>query len=76
MQEKSLSDEVWHQVVRIVQEAILTGVDCTQLLREIRVIDGSVGDLVLTDAYKLAVKERHAELLARAAAGGQITSKA
>lgn len=67
--EKTLAfnDEVWHRVVQVVQEAILTGVDCTELLREIRVTEGTAGDLVLTEAYKTQVKEKHAEMVARAA---------
>jgi hypothetical protein len=71
MEELSFNDEVWFRVVQIVQEAMLTGQDCSTLLKEIRVSKSDVGDLVLTNAYKLAVKERHAQLLALAAKSGK-----
>lgn len=36
-QELKFADSIWHRVVQIVQEAMLTGVDCSDLLRQIRV---------------------------------------
>lgn len=73
MEELAFNEEVWFRVVQIVQEAMLTGTDCSTLLKDVRVQVSAVGDLVLTEAYKLAVKERHAQLLAVAAAGGRTT---
>jgi hypothetical protein len=52
-------------VVQIIQEAMLLGVDCVDLLREIRLChctnDSNV--LVLTDAYVQHVAEMHKKLL-------------
>lgn len=60
---RSLSDEVWSRVVQIVQEAMLTGTDCVDLLRQIRVKQGDDGQLCLTDGYKQLVREFHKQLL-------------
>ncbi len=63
-----LADEVWHRVVGIVQEAMLTGIDCADLLRQIRVRPGPEGALVLTEGYKRIVVAQHKELLEKAEA--------
>jgi hypothetical protein len=61
-----ISDSVWHRVVQIIQEAMLTGVDCADLLRQVRVqVDTSSSDcLVLSEAYQKQVEEMHAKYLA------------
>lgn len=63
-----VSDTVWGRVVQIVQEAMLTGVDCADLLREIRLrhCDTRNDTLVMTDAYVEHVKKSHEKLLAQA----------
>lgn len=59
-----ISDEVWHRVVQIVQEAMLTGTDVADLLRQIRVVEGEeLGSLVLAPAYKQLVREQLQQLL-------------
>lgn len=74
MEEKTeyrISDEVWHRVVQIVQEAMLTGIDCVDLLRQVRVkpeLDMEEGpSLYLTEGYRTFVKEYHQKLLDEAA---------
>lgn len=64
--ELKLSDEVWHRVVQIIQEAMLEGVDCADLLRMVRVVEGPGEELVLSLGYKKSVKEMHEKLLAKA----------
>lgn len=65
-----LHDSVWHRVVQIVQEAMLTGVDCADLLRQVEVVQSSEKDssdfLVLTEEYKNRVEQQHKELLSKA----------
>lgn len=68
MKEYKVSDEVWHRVVQIVQEAILTGVDCADLLRMIRLTESDNEALVLTSEYKNHVNEAHKKLLEEAKA--------
>ncbi len=74
----AMRDDVWNRVVQIVQEAFLTGVDCTDLLRQIRleVTDtanleltsgqslGQHNLLSLTPEYRQQVKEGHDRMLA------------
>lgn len=61
-----ISDNVWRRVVQIVQEAMLTGVDCVDLLRQVRVqTNGSA--LELTSEYRKMVSEHHEKLVAEAA---------
>jgi len=63
-----VNDEVWHRVVQIVQEAIITGIDCTDLFREIELEQSPTDNsLVLSAAYKEKVVKWHQELLDRAA---------
>ncbi len=64
----ALADEVWHRVVQIVQEAMLMGVDCADLLRQVRVSVGSDGALVLTPEYKKMVASHHQKWLDEAVA--------
>lgn len=66
-QEFAIADEVWHRVVQIVQEAMLMGVDCADLLRQIRVSPNE-SQLVLTPAYNKMIAEHHAQLVAEAEA--------
>ena len=63
----SFDDDVWHRVVQIVQEAMLTGVDCADLLRQIRVQNSPKG-LTLTSQYRQMIKEHHKKLVAEAEA--------
>lgn len=67
-QEFKLSDSVLMRVVQIVQEALFTGIDATDLMREIALQESDVtsGLLVMTDAYVELVKKSHEQLLARA----------
>ena len=62
------ADSVWHRVVQIVQEAMLTGVDCADLLRQIRVVSDSSDDslLVLSDEYQAQVRNMHDKMLQQA----------
>lgn len=68
MSDFKFADSVWHRVVQIVQEAMLTGVDCADLLRQVRVVtdasDPSV--LVLSTEYQLQVKSMHDKMLQHA----------
>jgi len=68
MSELKFADSVWHRVVQIVQEAMLTGVDCSDLLRQIRCVpdenDASV--MVLSHGYQTQVREMHEKMLAQA----------
>jgi len=62
------ADSVWHRVVQIVQEAMLTGVDCADLLRQIEIVndENNADVLVLSDAYRTQVKEMHEKMLSHA----------
>lgn len=62
------ADSVWHRVVQIVQEAMLTGVDCADLLRQVRVVPDSSDPhvLVLSSDYQKQVKEMHEKMLRQA----------
>lgn len=66
--EMKFADSVWHRVVQIVQEAMLTGVDCADLLRQVRVIsdpdDPNV--LVLSADYQRQVRTMHDKMLQQA----------
>jgi hypothetical protein len=65
-QELKLSDELLFRIVQIIQESMLLGVDCTDLMRQIRVTP--TGDeIVLTEQYKKQVKEMHNKWLENAA---------
>lgn len=68
MKEMKFADSVWHRVVQIVQEAMLTGVDCSDLMRQVRVVpdEDDPHVLVLSGTYERQVKEMHDEMLKRA----------
>lgn len=68
MAQMKIADSVWHRVVQIVQEAMLTGVDCGDLLRQVRVVPDDTDShvLVLSADYEKQVKEMHAKLLQQA----------
>ena len=68
MAQMKFADSVWHRVVQIVQEAMLTGVDCGDLLRQVRVVPDQTDEhvLVLSADYERQVKEMHAKLLQQA----------
>jgi len=67
-QELKFADSIWHRVVQIVQEAMLTGVDCSDLLRQIRVEhdEEDASTLVLTLEYQRQVRSMHEKLLQQA----------
>jgi hypothetical protein len=58
-----LNDGVWNRVVQIVQEAMLLGVDCADLLRQVEVEPNDDGQLSLTPEYEKMVKNHHEKLL-------------
>lgn len=70
----SLSDNVWRRVVQIVQEAMMTGIDCVDLLRQIRVQDshpgedsaGLVREMELTTDYREQVQAGYERMTAEA----------
>jgi hypothetical protein len=64
-----LSDSVSMRLVQIFQEAIMTGCDGADLLRQVRlqVSDKECDTLVLTPEYVKLVKQTHDELEKRAA---------
>ncbi len=65
--EYKVSDSVWHRVVQIIQEAMITGVDCADLMRQIRLTTSEdTTTLVLTQAYEKQVHEMHAKYLSEA----------
>lgn len=68
MKTMSFADSVWHRVVQIVQESMLTGVDCSDLMRQIRVVPDETDDhvLVLSPDYQKQVREMHEKMLAQA----------
>lgn len=68
MSEFKIADSVWHRVVNCVQEAMIVGVDVSDLLRQIRVtVDASDQNaLVLAPAYERQVREMHTKMLEQA----------
>lgn len=60
-----VGDDVWNRVVQIVQEGMLTGVDVTDLLRQIRVCrwESDMGSVHLTRSYMKQVKEGHERMV-------------
>lgn len=66
MSQKKLkhADEIWQRVVTIVQEAMIMGVDCVDLLRMVEVqIEPDSGMLVLTPEYVASVEAMHEKWL-------------
>ena len=68
MSEFKFADSVWHRVVQIVQEAMLSGIDCADLLRQVRTVPDETDDhvLVLSPTYQKQVREMHEKMLAQA----------
>lgn len=68
MNKFKFSDNVSMRLVQIFQEALMTGVDGADLLRQVRVqVDDSDPEtLVLTPEYKQQVNEMHEKLVAQA----------
>ena len=57
-----VGDDVWNRVVQIVQEAMLTATDCTDLLRQIRVSsDGAT--VSLTAEYRKMISDNYARMV-------------
>jgi hypothetical protein len=61
--EYAVADEVWHRVVQIVQEAMLTGVDCADIMRQIRLVEDGEKHLVLSEGYKEMVADNYAKMI-------------
>lgn len=63
-----IADSVWHRVVQIIQEAMITGVDCADLMRQVRVRVDPNDDtsLVMTEDYEKQVLEMHKKYLEEA----------
>lgn len=68
LSEHTLADTVWHRVVQICQEAMLTGVDCTDLLRQVRLVPTEADKTVLTlsPGYLKQVRASHEKMLVQA----------
>lgn len=68
MNQLKLADSVWHRVVQIIQEAMLEGVDCADLLRQVRVVADPEDStsLKLSPEYEQQVREMHEKLLKQA----------
>ena len=66
--ELKFSDSVWHRVINAFQEAILTGVECSDVLRQIRVVPDASDPhvLVLSPEYEKQVRDMHAKMLEEA----------
>lgn len=61
-----LADSVLHRFVQIIQEAMLTGTDCADHMRMVRLVPDSTDPNVLTlsDEYKAQVEEIHKKYMA------------
>lgn len=57
-----LDDIVWLRVAQAVQEAMVTGVDVVDVLRQIEVEVNDKGELTLTPEYMARVRENHARM--------------
>ena len=68
MEKYKLSDSVLGRIVNIIQESMLLGRDCTDVMRLIELTPDEFDTtrLVLTSEYELLVKRDHDELLQRA----------
>jgi len=60
-----IADSVWHRVVQVVQEGMLTGTDVSDSFRQIEVEPDEADEnvLVLTAAYQKQVREMHEKML-------------
>lgn len=65
-QELKLADSVLHRIVQILQEALLEGVDVSDLMRQIRLVKQDDDTLVLSPEYEKQVTEMHEKLLKQA----------
>ena len=65
-----LSDNVLVRIVQIVQESMLMGIDCADIMRQIDVVidPDDHNQLVLSDEYVKMVREHHEKLVAEAQA--------
>jgi len=63
---KRLADSVLHRVIQIVQEGMLIGIDVSDLMRQIRLVDDDENQnvLVLSPEYQKQVRDMHEKLLA------------
>lgn len=68
MKELKLSDQVLHRIVQVIQEAMLLGVDCSDIMRQIRLAVSTDDDsvLVLSEEYQKSVVAMHQKLLEEA----------
>lgn len=67
MKDLKLSDSVSLRLIQIFQEAIITGVDGADLLRQVRLqLDSDNESLVLTPGYQKLVQEGYEKLEAQA----------
>jgi hypothetical protein len=63
----NLHDTVLMRIVQIIQEAMLMGVDCVDIMRQVEVeYSEEEGKLVLTEEYKHMVVEHHEKWLSEA----------
>ena len=65
MSSYKLCDSVLARLMQVIQEAMLTGIDATDLMRaiELKEDDKRNGTLVLTDTYSELVTKEHNKLL-------------
>lgn len=63
----TLADSVIARICQILQEAILLGVDITDIMRQIEVEPNDKGEVVLTQRYLDLVSAQHDKLLQDAA---------
>ena len=65
MEGMKLADSVLHRIIQILQEAILLGIDVSDIMRQIRLVPDSSDPhvLVLTEDYVKQVSEWHKKLL-------------
>lgn len=67
-QEMKLADSVLHRIIQILQEGLLLGVDVSDLMRQIRLVQATddTGTLLMAPAYEKQVNEMHEKLLKQA----------
>ncbi len=60
--------DVWARVIQIIQEAMLMGVDCVDLLRQVEVVEDpeQPGTLILSPEYVTQVERMHQAWLEKA----------
>jgi len=62
MKTYKLSDSVLIRIVQIVQEAFATGVDVSDIMRQLELNEAGDGQLVFTQEYIDRVKKQYAEM--------------